>query len=165
MSEDEKNKRRKDGRLKHCCGNMSLFCFSLSFIERMVSTEQTLPLHKAWKRAQYVDDKGLPHLSSEPIAWKFETFIFDWLKHTKKIAALLYPREQCFAPLKNLKGNNSPDSVRKALLEMDKKTIQKLNELPPPNFPFELAADFHYPTDDLKAKWKGRAITTPYVDP
>lgn len=58
------------------------------------------------------------------MAWKFETFIFDWLIHTEKVAALLYPRELCFAPLKNATGPDSPDSVR-AAIERREKDAQK----------------------------------------
>lgn len=165
IAEKEKNARRRDGRLKHCCSNLSLFCFSLSFIQDMASTKASLPLHKAWKAAQYVDEEGNSRLSSKPMAWKFETFIFDWLFYTQKVAALLYPREQCFAPLKNLTGPDSAETVREALQRRDRAIIQELTGLTPPDFPFELAADFYYPTPALRAKWRGKQVTTSYVDP
>ncbi len=164
ISEKEKHEKRADGRLKHCCGNLSLFCFSLSFIKKIFTFHQSLPLHKAWKVAQYVDKEGISQVSSQPIAWKFETFIFDWLFYTQKVAALLYPREECFAPLKNLNGQDSPDTVREALQQKDRKIIQEITGLPPPGFPFELAADFYYPTEALRAKWIGKLVTTPYEE-
>lgn len=165
MPNKEKNERRKDGRLKHCCANLSLFCFSLSFIQHLNSTHKTLPLHKAWKAAQYVDEEGISHLSTQPIAWKFETFIFDWLMYAQKVAALIYPREQCFAPLKNAKGVDSPETVRKALQQADRRVTQALTGASLPDFPFELAADFYYPTPTLQSKWKGKSIKTSYVEP
>ncbi len=165
MSDTEKKEQRMDGRLKHCCANLSLFCFSLSFIQKLFSLQQSLPLHKAWKSAQYLDEKGISHLSTQPMAWKFETFIFDWLMYTQKVSALIYPREQCFAPLKNAKGADSPETVRTALQQADRKIIQAITGLTPPDFPFELAAEFYYPTPDLLLKWKGRAVTTSYVNP
>lgn len=164
ISEEEKNERRQDGRLKHCCANLSLFCFSLSFIQHLASTEKVLPLHKAWKAAQYVDEKGISHLSSQPMAWKFETFIFDWLMYAQKTAALIYPREQCFAPLKNAQGKDSPETVREALQLADKRALQAVTgKRALPDFPFELAAEFHYPTPALRAKWQGKSVETPYV--
>lgn len=163
--DEEKKAQRADGGLKHCCGNLSLFCFSMSFVERMVNEGNTLPLHKAWKAARYVNDEKKTQLSSEPIAWKFETFIFDWLTYTDKVAALLYPREECFAPLKNLTGLDSPNTVREALLKKDRKVIQELTGIEPPDFPIELAAEFHYPTPELRNKWEGKPVTTPYVKP
>jgi UDP-N-acetylglucosamine/UDP-N-acetylgalactosamine diphosphorylase len=165
MSTKEKEERRSDGRLKHCCANLSLFCFSSSFIQRLVDTNHFLPLHKAWKAAQYVDEKGESHFSTQPIAWKFETFIFDWLMDAQKVAALIYPREQCFAPLKNAKGSDTAETVRAALQQADKNVIQAITGLPAPDFPFELAAEFYYPTPDLLLKWKGRKVTTSYVEP
>lgn len=165
ISPDEKNARREDGHLKHCCANLSLYCFSLSFFRRMISEKRSLSLHKAWKAARFVNERGVTQLSSQPMAWKFETFIFDWLIYARKVTAILYPREQTFAPLKNLKGPDSPESVQKSLQEMDKKIIQALTGLPAPDFPFELAADFYYPTSDLRSKWRGRTMTTSYVEP
>jgi UDP-N-acetylglucosamine/UDP-N-acetylgalactosamine diphosphorylase len=165
MADKEKRERRLDGRLKHCCANLSLFCFSISFIQRLIATQQSLPLHKAWKAAQYVDEKGISYFSSQPIAWKFENFIFDWLKDSQRVAALIYPREQCFAPLKNAKGADSSETVREALQQADRRVIETITGLVPPNFPFELAAEFYYPTSDLLLKWKGRVVTTPYVAP
>lgn len=165
MDAKEKEERRLDGRLKHCCANLSLFCFSLSFIQRMASSRQLLPLHKAWKNAYYLDEEGAFRLSAQPIAWKFETFIFDWLTYAHQVAALIYPREQCFAPLKNPYGADSSETVRKALQQADQRTIQAVTGLSPPDFPFELAADFYYPTPDLLLKWKEKMIATSYVEP
>ncbi len=163
MSDVEKQAKRADGKLKHCCANLSLFCFSLSFIRRLADEHLNLPLHKAWKATYYADEKGVAHLAQQPMAWKFETFIFDWLAYTSRVAALLYPREQCFAPLKNLTGADSPETVRAALQQADRCVIEKLTGLPAPDFPFELAADFYYPTPVLKEKWRGHLMTEPYV--
>ncbi len=154
---------RADGHLKHCCANLSLFCFSVSFIKQLSLNKNSIPLHKIWKAAQFVDEEGISHFSENPIAWKFETFIFDWLAHAACTAALIYPREKCFAPLKNLTGMDSPKSVQAALQTADRMALQALTGLPPPEFPFELAAEFHYPTPDLQAKWRGRTLTQPYA--
>lgn len=165
MEDKEKGARRPDGRLKHCCANLSLFCFSMSFIHRLTTLDLSLPLHQAWKGGNYVDEKGDSCFSSEPFAWKFETFIFDWLLYAEKVAALLYPREECFAPLKNFEGADSPEKVKAALQKRDKQIIEGLTGLPAPSFPFELAADFYYPTLSLQEKWRGRFIETSYVEP
>lgn len=164
MALSEKNKRREDGRLKHCCANLSLFCFSVGFIQRIACEKKTLPFHKAWKTAFYVDSEGHVQDPVQPIAWKFETFIFDWLVYTDKVAALLYPRKQCFAPLKNSSGADSPDTVRETIQIREREILRSLG-VPPPDFPFELSADFYYPTDALKAKWRGRTVIDSYVEP
>lgn len=151
MPEKEKNARRSNGKLKHCCANLSLFCMSLAFIERMVKEKRSLPLHKAWKAAQFVDHKGA--------AWKSETFIFDWLAYAHQVAALIFPREECFAPLKNHSGADSPQTVREALQNRDRAILQSITGLPVPTFPFELPAEFYYPSNALKARWKGKQAT------
>jgi UDP-N-acetylglucosamine/UDP-N-acetylgalactosamine diphosphorylase len=148
IPEKKKWAQRSDGKLKHCCANLSLFCFSLQFIDQMIRQNISLPLHKAWKAAHYVNHQGS--------SWKFETFIFDWLLYTDRVSALLYHRETCFAPLKNAEGTDSPETVRRALQNRDRAILQSLTGLPPPSFPFELSAEFYYPTSALKDKWKGK---------
>lgn len=166
IPESEKKALRSDGRLKHCCANLSLLCFSMSFIQHITTPiESTIPLHKSWKRATYLDENLISHVSQEPIAWKFETFIFDWISHAEKIAALVYPREECFAPLKNLVGADSPSTVQEALQNRERKIIESLTGLPAPLFPFELAAEFYYPTPSLRAYWKGKSISSTYIEP
>lgn len=165
MSEEEKQARRDNGKLKHCCANLSLFCISLSFIDRMVTENKSLPLHKAWKSTSYVNKNGVTILSERPNAWKFEMFIFDWLYETKKVSALIYPREQCFAPLKNSEGADSPETVRQALQEYDKRVIEEITGLAAPSFPFELSPKFHYPTAELIQEWQGKLIEESYINP
>ena len=162
MEKNEKYRKRPDGRLMHCCANLSLFCFSADFIERMAKEKKSIPLHKAWKAAYCIDSEGKTTLSPKPIAWKFETFIFDWLVHADQVGALLYRREDCFAPLKNATGNDSPETVRTAIQVREREILRSLG-IVPPDFPFELAAEFYYPTQTLKTKWKNRKITTSYV--
>lgn len=154
MNSKEKNERRPDGKLKHHCANLSLFSFSVEFIEKMISNKWSIPLHKAWKASPSVDQL------STHMAWKFETFIFDWLKFADKIAVLQYPKKKCFAPLKTA---DSKTSVQEALLNRDREVMKELTGLPSPEFPFEIAPEFYYPTPILKAKWKGRTITSSYV--
>lgn len=165
MSTQEKEARRLDGHLKYRCANLSLFCFSLAFIQHIVNTQYSIPLHKAWKAAPYLDEKKLVRLPRQPNSWKFETFIFDWLIYTQKVAALIYPREQCFAPLKNAKGEDSPETVRKALQQADQNIFKSITGLDCSIFPFELSADFYYPTSDLIKKWKGKNASNSYIEP
>lgn len=165
LPESEKNAIEANGQLKHCCANLSLFCFSMSFIKNVVAKHPTLPLHKAWKATKYVNPRGITQTSLTPIAWKFENFIFDILAYTNRTAALLYPRSLCYAPLKNYIGENSITSVQEALLKLDREVLQSITGLESPSTPFELAADFHYPTPELLSDWSNREPTTTYVEP
>ncbi|WP_068471516.1 UTP--glucose-1-phosphate uridylyltransferase [Candidatus Protochlamydia phocaeensis] len=164
LSEEDKHALQPNGRLKYCCASLSLFCFSMDFIQRLAAEQTPLPLHKAWKAAKFVNEEGVTQLSATPIAWKFEMFIFDVLRYANKVSALLFPREEIFAPLKNYTGEDSIETVQQALLKRDRQILRAITGEEPPSTPFELAADFYYPTPELIARWKGRVPTTSYVE-
>lgn len=161
----EREARQADGSLKHRCANLGLFSFSLPFIWRIVQEKRQLPLHRAWKRAEVADHQGNPSHSPHPIAWKFETFLFDWLSHAQHIAVQMAPRNTCFSPLKEKSGRHSPDCVRRHLQQREAHLLSALTGLPSPSFPFELDPSFYYPSPDMQERWKGRTITERYVLP
>lgn len=142
-----------DGSLLYPLANISLFCMRMDFIERL--KECPLPLHLAFKAVNYLNSEGKSVRSKEPIAYKFEQFIFDILPFGKNVHALIYPREECFAPLKNRSGSDSPETVKEALFRRDQKQWKKIAGTEPSNERFELAQEFYYPTKELLAKWKG----------
>lgn len=165
MLESEKSALGNDGRLKHRCANISLFCFSMQFIKDIPYDRDPLPLHKAWKAVRYLNERGESCKAAEPNAWKFEFFVFDLLKYTDRIAALLYPRWRCFAPLKNTTGVDSPETVQKALQAYDRYLLETISGIAAPSFAFELEAQFHYPLAELRAKWWKRPVKSPgYID-
>ncbi|MBN9377577.1 MAG: hypothetical protein BGO14_10810 [Chlamydiales bacterium 38-26] len=151
MSASERSAQTSSGSLRHACANISLFCISMSFIEKICQQGHPLPLHPAYKTAPNL-------LNTQAKAWKFEHFIFDILPLANKVGALLYPREYCFAPLKNLAGNDSPETVKKALQKRDQKIYEELFNHKAPPEPFELAQDFYYPTPSLMELWKGKTL-------
>lgn len=152
LSEQERNSLTPDGKLKHACANISLFCISLSFIEKLCREKIILPLHPAYKAVKSIDN-------SIQMAWKFEHFIFDILPLTDKVQALLYPREVCFAPLKSVSGEGSPLSVQAALQAKDKEVYENLFDKKAPPEPFELAQDFYYPMPAYIETWKKRSFS------
>lgn len=139
--------------------NISLFCFSIPFIEKVCHLY--LPLHAAKKAAT-----SLEAHKENLNAWKFEEFIFDLLPFAKRARIIVYPRQQCFAPLKNFKGEGSIDTVWAALLAADREAYFQVTGVHPPSAAvFELSKDFHYPTEALMKKWKGRPLPLqPYVE-
>jgi UDP-N-acetylglucosamine/UDP-N-acetylgalactosamine diphosphorylase len=163
LTQEERQATDPQGHLKYRYANLSLFCFSMSFIKNLFNQHLSLPLHKAWKASSFVDEKGEVCLSEKPNAWKFEYFIFDGLAYTDHVSALLYPREQCFAPLKNVDGPDSPFTVQQALQKRDQQIIEALTGLPAPSNPFELAADFYYPTQEMIPYWRGRIVRSGYI--
>lgn len=164
LPEEEKSATDESGLLKHRCANLSLFCFSIDFIKKVSKTE--LPLHLAHKAAPFLDEEGSTIHPAKPNAWKFEKFIFDVLPYALKVRALLYPREECFAPLKNAHGDASLESVQKSLLKRDREVISKLTGKTPPEVPIELSQEFYYPTENLKKQWEGKSIENGgYIQP
>jgi len=149
MTQQEKTAVDELGNLKYRLANIGLQCFSIPFIKKVAN--QDLPLHKAKKEAA-LDGKKI-------LAWKFEEFIFDALPFADHVHALLYPRELTFAPLKNLKGEDSISTVKEALLAFDKQRYAMVTGVKPPEEArFELAPQFYYPTPELLQKWKDRPL-------
>lgn len=139
------------GRLIYPCGNLSLFSFSMDFIQEIAMKHyEDLVYHKAWKEVDSLIGKRM--------AWKYEKFIFDILHFTDKVHALLYPREECFAPLKNAEGSDSVSDVQRALLARDIQIFEELTGHHPTGKIFELDPQFYYPTENMFIEWNGRAL-------
>lgn len=162
--ENEKHSTNSDGSLKHICANLSMFVFQMDFIKKAV--KENIPLHMAHKAVKMLLADGRSTQSPEPNAWKFEKFIFDVLPLAEKVGALLYPRNRCFAPLKNSIGTNSIETVQAALLANDREVFFEITGKIPPSFPFELSQEFYYPTPELLQKWKMQELPrTDYIEP
>lgn len=155
LPEQERSAVNIDGSLKHACANLSLFCFSMDFVKTLQNFH--LPLHKALKTFNGSD---------KHFVWKFERFIFDVLPSANKVSALLYPREECFSPLKNYDGEDSLKEVKLALQMQSRRIFSEITGLPSPNTPFELDTQFLYPTPELLAKWKNALFPGgSYIEP
>lgn len=160
LSDEEKAACDDQGKCKFSCANLSLFCFQLDFIENVYRQFNELPLHVVKKPSRSLHNNQIE-------AWKFEFFIFDVLFFARKTGALLYPKERCFAPLKNKSGKDSIETVRTALQNLDRQTFSVVSGMPANgSFPFELAQEFYYPTPSLISKWKGEPLPScSYIEP
>ncbi len=94
-------------------GESHIMCnlFNISALKRLSNKE--LEYHIAFKKSNYVDKKGNLIEPKEENAYKFEQFIFDSFKIFDDIAILRGKREEDFAPVKNIIGNDSPDTAKK----------------------------------------------------
>lgn len=78
----------------------------------------------AEKKVKYWDPVARKTVSVEKNnGVKFELFYFDVFEETNKIGLFETIREEEFAPLKNAKGDDSPDSARQYLKNLHKKWI------------------------------------------
>jgi UDP-N-acetylglucosamine/UDP-N-acetylgalactosamine diphosphorylase len=115
------------------------------------------PTHFTKKSVKEMNREGKSVVAQRANAWKFEEFIFDALPFATTAQALLFPRESCFAPLKNLTGEDSIQTVQEALLALDRVIFEQVSgNRPPLHALFELAPQFYYPTAALLEKWKGK---------
>jgi len=149
----------------HCftLANTGLFCLAIDFIKKISSL--SLPWHLARKKTSVILGTAKGFCQEMALVWKFETFIFDILNHTKKSSLLVYPRESTYAPLKNAAGEKSITTVQAALLAADRKAFSHLTGTLPPEKPFELDQAFHYPTPSLIHKWNGKSLPEQdYID-
>jgi len=166
LPEAEKKARDAKGHLRYPCANISLFCLSMDFIQSLaLNNYEHMPYHLAFKAVNYLSNSGETIRSKEPVAWKFEKYVFDILPLAQTVNVLQYPRRQCFAPLKNASGKDSLEEVQRALQDRDREIITALTKKQAPKEPFELSQEFYYPTEEIKQKWKNRpAPSTGYIN-
>lgn len=126
--------------------NIGLYLVNLSFVPKAAALD--LPWHKARKK--------IPHTGV--MAWKVENFFFDTFVASNKTGVLVYPRKQIYSPLKNAEGEKSLKTVQADLTRRDREIAIGITGLNPPERPFELDQAFHYPTDELLTRWKGRSL-------
>jgi len=117
-----------------------LLCFSLSFIAKTVNIE--LPVHIACKQM------------FGKTAYKRERFIFDLLKYATS-SALLYSREEVFAPIKEL---SDLTSSLELLFAFNRRIFYQVTGVVPPREAFELDAAFYYPTEAFLREWKDKSV-------
>ncbi len=102
--------RNEDGTLRFGAGNIAIHAIELSFVKRIVSGQERLPLHLARKDIPSMGPDGAVHLRP---GIKFETFIFDAMRTAAHPLLVVVRREDEFSPIKNRAGEDSPESCRR----------------------------------------------------
>lgn len=110
LPEDMAVQTDEDGELLY--GEAHIMCnlFSIEALEKIAKIN--LPYHVANKKTNYMDENGEFVEATEPNAYKFEAFIFDAFNFFDEISILRGKREEDFAPVKNAKGIDSPDTAK-----------------------------------------------------
>lgn len=145
IEEKEQLARDSTGELKHPLANISQFCFNRDFIQRVGEMGyEALPMHCAHKATSYLNESGKVIRAKDPMAWKFETFIFDLLKLSKHTGVLVYPRSACYASVKNAEGPHSPKTVQEALEMREREIWERVKGVPAPDERFELPMEMYY---------------------
>lgn len=115
FSDELKQERGPDGRLRFLFGSVAIHIFSVAFLRR--ETDAGLPLHIAFKKVPFCDGSGATVKPEAPNAYKFEKFIFDALGDARTALSVAFDRADEFSPVKNREGADSPDTCRRDLSE------------------------------------------------
>ncbi len=102
------------GELRIWAGSPAIHCFDLAFLQQLGRGDIELPYHIAHKAVAFYAN-GEIRKPEKPNAYKFERFVFDALPLAERAVAMETTRYEEFEPLKNAEGENSPESVRRAL--------------------------------------------------
>ena len=115
---------KKDKNGEFVFGESHIMCnlFHIDSLKRASTKE--LNYHVAFKKSNYIDENGDLVIPSEPNCYKFEKFIFDAFSIFDDISILRGKREEDFAPVKNAKGIDSPETA-KILYESYWKKVKK----------------------------------------
>jgi UDP-N-acetylglucosamine/UDP-N-acetylgalactosamine diphosphorylase len=108
--------RNPDGTRKFDDGSIAVHAFARTFLERLTQGEGSiaLPWHRAEKKVEYVDLTTGQRLAPErPNAIKLELFVFDALPLAARTLVLRQERAECFSPVKNADGVDSPATARR----------------------------------------------------
>lgn len=117
--------RRPDGSLAYGAGSIAIHLLDVDFVERLNQDGTRLPWHVARRTAPFVNEKGERIKPHDPNAVKFETFVFDALPFARAPVTLETEREEEFAPVKNVKGIDSPATAMRALVNRNGRWLRE----------------------------------------
>ncbi|MCK4657943.1 MAG: UDPGP type 1 family protein [Phycisphaerae bacterium] len=108
--------RNPDGSRRFDDGSIAVHAFSRTFLESLTCGEGSiaLPWHRAVKKVPFVDIGSARRIVPEqPNAVKLELFVFDALPVADRAMLLRQDRGECFSPVKNAEGVDSPATARR----------------------------------------------------
>jgi len=101
-----------DGSLVFELGSIAIHIVNCAFVEKLSTDDFSLPLHRAVKNIQHIDENGNA-VESDGI--KLESFVFDALPLASKSIILQTIRSEEFAPTKNATGPDSVETTRQMM--------------------------------------------------
>lgn len=107
-------KRNPDGSLVFELGSIAIHIINRTFVEKLNTDDFSLPLHKAVKTIEHIDEKGNA-VESDGI--KLESFIFDALPLASNSVILQTIRSEEFAPTKNATGEDSAETTKQMMVD------------------------------------------------
>ena len=113
MPDELAEKRNPDGSLVFELGSIAIHIINRAFVEKLNTEDFSLPLHRAVKNIQHIDEKGST-VESDGI--KLESFVFDALPLASKSILLQTIRSEEFAPTKNVTGVDSVETTKQMMI-------------------------------------------------
>ena len=110
ISDEMAEKRDENDELVYGESHVLFNMFNIKAIEQV--GRERLPYHPAFKKANFIDEKGNLVEATEPNSYKFESFLFDVFERLDEMLILRVKREEEFAPVKNATGTDSPETAR-----------------------------------------------------
>jgi UDP-N-acetylglucosamine/UDP-N-acetylgalactosamine diphosphorylase len=158
----------ENGQLRLWAGNPAIHLFSVDFLRRITRGDSRLPFHVAKKKVPHLDENGRDVDPEKENALKFEMFIFDALPMAERWVVVESPRREEFAPVKNAKGVDSPDTARQAISNLAADWLTRAGVQVPrtadgsATVALEIGPSFALDADELASKvTKGSTITRP----
>ena len=100
----------ENGELLYGESNIVGHLFNIETLEKMA--DYKFDYHCAKKKNSFLDENLKEIVPSEPNTLKFEAFIFDGFEYLEDMVILRVNREEEFAPIKNEKGVDSPETAK-----------------------------------------------------
>ena len=114
LTDEMRTRREEDGSLSYKYGVILNYLFKADELDKAYDT--SLPLHKAFKKVDYINESGELIHPDEPNAYKFETLVLDMIGQQSSCLAFEVEREKEFAPVKNKTGIDSVESARELMI-------------------------------------------------
>lgn len=155
-----------DGSLVFNLGSIAIHMINRTFVERLTTGDFALPLHKAVKKIQHIDQKG-NLIESDGI--KLESFVFDALPLASKSIILETLRHEEFAPTKNATGVDSVETTKQMIVARAADWLESAGVTIPrkpdgsPDCLLEIASGFALDQESLKDKLDKIPTITPGV--
>jgi UDP-N-acetylglucosamine/UDP-N-acetylgalactosamine diphosphorylase len=148
MTDEQCNRKDKSGRLYFLYGSPAIHVFDRAFLEREAA--RPMPLHLAFKKIPYVDEKGAVVKPSEPNGYKFEKFIFDILPNAKTVTFLAFDQKDEFSPVKNAEGADSPATCRADMQNKWRGWLKECGVTVDESVPIEIDPVYALDAEDLR---------------
>ncbi|MDI6754294.1 MAG: UTP--glucose-1-phosphate uridylyltransferase [Thermodesulfobacteriota bacterium] len=145
----------ENGDIRHWAGNTAIHMISLAFIKHLNQHGFALPYHRAVKEVEGLGPDGR---LAKITGWKFETFVFDAIPLARKSCCMEVSRDEEFSPVKNMQGNDSPDTARAAMNKLYRSWLLEAGLKLSPEAKVEISPLFAQDKEELIEKLKGKSL-------